>query len=69
MTGRDGRRGPASCARTAFLIGALEAKPDITMPEPRDRLVDAHGVTTERVRLRGRSRGGTGLPGAAPFGD
>jgi transposase len=30
----------------AFLIGAVEAKPDITMPELAVLLMEAHGVTT-----------------------
>jgi transposase len=114
----------------AFLLGAVEAKPDITMPELQARLIEAHAVTaapaalsrflcrhgltykkalmaeerdrpdvrearrlwitarqnrmrdqparlvfvdetavtTDMVRLRGRSPRGSRLPGAAPFG-
>ncbi len=36
---------------TAFLIEAVEAKPDITMPELCDRLVEAHGVTVDPAAL------------------
>ena len=35
----------------AFLIGAVEDKPDITMPELRDRLVEAHGVAADPAAL------------------
>lgn len=35
----------------AFLIGVVEAKPDITMPELRDRLVAAHGVGADPAAL------------------
>ena len=36
---------------TAFLIGALEAKSDITMPELRTRLIEAHGVSDDLATL------------------
>ena len=36
---------------TAFLIGTVKAKPDITMPELRDRLVEAHGVSAAPAAL------------------
>ncbi|GGD43730.1 hypothetical protein GCM10011335_52950 [Aureimonas glaciei] len=36
----------------ALLIGAVEAKPDITMPELAARLMEAHGVTAApEIRL------------------
>ena len=35
----------------AFLVGAVEDKPDITMPELRDLLVAAHGVSADPAVL------------------
>lgn len=35
----------------AFLIGVVEAEPDITMPELRDRLVEAHGLSADPAAL------------------
>ena len=35
----------------AFLIGVVEDKPDITMPELRARLIDTHGVTAAPAAL------------------
>ena len=35
----------------AFLIGAVEHTPDITMPDLRERLIAAHGVTVDPAAL------------------
>ena len=51
--GRQGRPpGGGKLARyTAFLVGAVENKPDITMPELQARLLDAHAVTAAPAAL------------------
>ena len=36
---------------TSFLLGVVEAMPDITMPQLCARLLDAHGVTTAPASL------------------
>ena len=36
---------------TAFLISTVEATPDVTMPELRARLIEAHGVSAEPAAL------------------
>ena len=35
----------------AFLIGTVEAKPDITMPELRSRLIEVHGLEVAPAEL------------------
>lgn len=51
--GRQGRPpgGGKLAPYAAFLIGAVEAKPDITMPELQARLVEAHAITAAPAAL------------------
>jgi transposase len=45
------RGGGRLCPYQAFLLGAVEAKPDITMPELSARLLHTHGITAAPAAL------------------
>jgi transposase len=45
------RGGGRLCPYQAFLVGAVEAKPDITMPELAARLLHTHGITAAPAAL------------------